>query len=186
MEDTAIIELYWNRDERAIEESQKSYGKYCHTIAWNVLYSQEDADECVNDTWLRAWGTIPPTRPNRLGIFLGTITRNLALDRWKGSRRLKRGSGEMPVVLDEIAECVPDKNTTEDAVEAAELQRQINAFLHELPERDCNIFLRRYWYMEEYNEIASRYGLNLNTVKSSLFRSRNKLKDYLEKEGITV
>lgn len=186
MKDTEILDLYWARSERAIAESQRAYGNYCYSIAWHILYDKEDSDECVNDTWLRAWNSIPPNRPGRLALFLGTITRNLSLDRWKGRRAMKRGNGEMTVALDELAECVPDVRSTEDAVEGRELERLLNAFLHTLPERDCNVFLRRYWYVEEYGEIAKRYSMNLNTVKTSLFRTRNKLKDYLEKEGIVL
>lgn len=186
MKDAEILELYWARDERAITETQSAYGSYCYSIAWHILYNREDSDECVNDTWLRAWKAIPPGRPGRFSLFLGTITRNLSLDRWKERRTMKRGGGEMTVALDELAECVPDTHSTEDAVAAAELERLINAFLHTLPEKDCNVFLRRYWYVEEYGEIAKRYGMNLNTVKTSLFRTRNKLKEYLEKEGIVL
>ncbi|MCM1027938.1 MAG: sigma-70 family RNA polymerase sigma factor [Roseburia sp.] len=186
MKDTEIIDLYWARDERAIGETQERYGGYCYSIAWHILYDKGDADECVNDTWLRAWNSIPPNRPGKLALFLGTITRNLSLDRWKGRRTMKRGGGEMEMALDELAECIPDVRNTEDAVETAELERLINAFLHSLSERDCNIFLRRYWYAEEYTEIAARYALKLNTVKTSLFRTRNKLRRYLEKEGIAV
>lgn len=184
MKDTEILDLYWVRDERAIAETQSAYGSYCYSIAWHILYDREDADECVNDTWFRAWNAIPPGRPGRLALFLGTITRNLSLDRWKEKRTMKRGGGELPAALDELAECVPDSRSTEEAVEAAELERLINAFLHTLPERECSVFLRRYWYVEEYGEIAERYGMKLNTVKTSLFRTRNKLREYLEKEGI--
>lgn len=186
MQDDQIIDLYWSRDEQAITESQRSYGSYCHSIAFHILYDRDDADECVNDTWLRAWNAMPPSRPSRLALFLGTITRNLSLDRWKGKRAMKRGSGEMMLALDELAECVPDKNSTEDAVETAELERLLNEFLHTLPERDCNVFLRRYWYVEEYNDIAKRYDMKLNTVKTSLFRTRRRLKTFLEKEGIML
>ncbi len=186
MKDSEILDLYWAREERAIEETQKSYGRYCYRIAWNILYSKEDSDECVNDTWLRAWNAIPPSRPGKLALFLGTITRNLSLDRWKGRHTIKRGSGEMILALDELAECVPDVQSVEDAVAAGELERLLNAFLHELPERECNVFLRRYWYVEEYGEIAKRYGMKLNTVKTSLFRTRAKLRDYLEKEGVVI
>lgn len=186
MQDDQIIDLYWSRDEQAITESQRSYGSYCHSIAFHILYDRDDADECVNDTWLRAWNAMPPSRPSRLALFLGTITRNLSLDRWKGKRAMKRGSGEMMLALDELAECVPDKNSTEDAVETAELERLLNEFLHTLSERDCNVFLRRYWYVEEYNDIAKRYGMKLNTVKTSLFRTRGRLKTFLEKEGIIL
>ena len=186
MQDDQIIDLYWSRDEQAITESQRSYGSYCHSIAFHILYDRDDADECVNDTWLRAWNAMPPSRPSRLALFLGTITRNLSLDRWKGKRAMKRGSGEMMLALDELAECVPDNNSTEDAVETAELERLLNEFLHTLPERDCNVFLRRYWYVEEYNDIAKRYDMKLNTVKTSLFRTRRRLKTFLEKEGIML
>lgn len=186
MKDTEIIELYWAREERAIAETQKTYGSYCYSIAWNILYSKEDSDECVNDTWFRAWNAMPPKSPDRLAPFLGTITRNLSLDRWKERRTMKRGKGGMILALDELAECVPDTHSTEDAVEAAELERLLDAFLHTLPERDCSIFLRRYWYVEEYEEIARRYGMKLNTVRTSLFRTRAKLRKYLEKEGVIL
>lgn len=186
MKDTEILALYWARDEQAIRETQHSYGRYCYSIAYNILKDREDSDECVNDTWLRAWNVIPPKRPDRLELFLGTITRNLSFDRWKGRHAMKRGGGEMTVALDELVECVPDRHSTEEAAEAAELERCINSFLYTLPERECNVFLRRYWYVEEYSEIAARYGMKLNTVKTSLFRTRSKLKEYLEKEGVVL
>lgn len=186
MKDGEILDLYWAREERAIFETQRSYGSYCYSIAWHILYDREDSDECVNDTWLRAWNAMPPKRPNRLALFLGTITRNLALDRWKEKHTMKRGNGEMLLALDELAECVPDRHSTEEAVEAAELERMLNEFLHTLPERECNVFIRRYWFVEEYGEIAERYGMKLNTVKTSLFRTRAKLRKYLEREGVIL
>ncbi len=186
MNDTEILDLYWARDPRAISESQFCYGRYCHSIAFHILRDREDSDECVNDTWLRAWNSIPPGRPNRLAIFLGTITRNLSLDRLKKRRAAKRGHGEMELALDELAECVPTARSTEDEVETAELSRMIDRFLHTLPGRECSVFLRRYWYVEEYAEIAERYHMKLNTVKTSLFRTRVKLKKFLEQEGIVL
>lgn len=186
MKDAEILDLYWAREERAIEETQKSYGRYCYRIAWNILYDREDCDECVNDTWLRAWNAIPPGRPERLALFLGKITRNLSLDRWKGKHTMKRGNGGLPLALEELAECVPAADSVEQTVEAGELERLLNAFLHNLPERECNVFLRRYWFAEEYSAIAKRYGMKLNTVKTSLFRTRAKLKTYLEKEGVVL
>lgn len=186
MRDEEILDLYWSRNEKAIVETEGRYGKYCYSIAFHILHDREDSDECVNDTWLRAWNAIPPGRPERLSLFLGTITRNLSFDKWKRKKAMKRGNGEVEVTLDELAECVPAANSTEDAVEAAELKRMLNDFLHTLPEKDCNVFLRRYWYVEEYHEIAKRYGMNLNTVKTSLFRTRRKLKDYLEREGVIL
>ena len=170
MEDTAILELYWARDEQAIAETQKSYGKYCYSIAYHILHDREDTEECLNDTWMRAWNAIPPKKPNR----------------WKAKNAQKRGNGIMDTTLDELAECIPAAHNTEEAVEAAELERSINAFLHTLSEQECNVFLRRYWFVEEYAEIAGRYGMNLNTVKTSLFRTRKKLQKYLEQQGIVL
>ncbi|MCM1045725.1 MAG: sigma-70 family RNA polymerase sigma factor [Candidatus Gastranaerophilales bacterium] len=186
MEDAEILDLYWERDVRAIHETQSSYGRYCHSIAFNILRNREDSEECVNDTWMRAWSCIPPSRPCRLAIFLGTITRNLSLDLLKRKRAAKRGSGAMELALDELVECVPTAYSMEDAVETAELSRMIDRFLHTLPEKECNVFLRRYWYVEEYAQIAQRYNMKLNTVKTSLFRTRAKLKAYLEQEGIVI
>ncbi|MCM1099962.1 MAG: sigma-70 family RNA polymerase sigma factor [Clostridium sp.] len=186
MRDTDILDLYWKRDEQAIAETQKSYGNYCYSIAWHILRSGEDSEECVNDTWLKAWNAIPPTRPQRFAIFLGTITRNLSFDRWKRKNTLKRGSGEMEIALDELAECVPALGNTEDIVEEAELRRSLNVFLSTLKERERNVFLRRYWYAEEYSEIAKRYGLKLNTVKTILFRVRGRLRTFLEEEGVVL
>ena len=186
MRDEEIIDLYFARKELAITETQQSYGKYCYSIAYHILHDKEDSEECVNDTWLRAWNAIPPKRPDRLSIFLGTITRNLSFDKWKYKNAMKRGSGTVEMELEELLECVPARRSTEEAVEEAELARTINRFLHTLPERECNVFLRRYWFVEEYSEIAKRYQMNLNTVKTSLFRTRQKLKSYLEQEGIVL
>ena len=186
MNDSEILDLYWDRKEQAITETQNSYGRYCYGIAYHILHDKEDSDECVNDTWLRTWNSIPPNRPGNLALFLGTITRNLSFDKWKTKKALKRGNGVMEYALDELMECVPAKNTTEDTVETEELKRMINAFLHTLPERECNVFLRRYWYVEGYAEIARRYQMKLNTVKTSLFRTRAKLREYLEQEGVVL
>lgn len=186
MKDTEIIDLYWERKEQAISESQKSYGRYCHSIAYNILRNTEDSDECINDTWFKAWETIPPTRPEKLAVFLGTITRNLSIDRWKKKRAAKRGNGEMEAAIDELAECIPASNSTEEEVIAADLERKLNEFLHTLPEKECNVFLRRYWFMEEYSVIAKKYGMNLNTLKTTIHRTRAKLKDFLVREGIVL
>lgn len=186
MKDSEILDLYFGRKEEAIAETQKSYGNYCYSIAFHILHDNEDSDECVNDTWMRAWNSIPPSRPDHLNIYLGTITRNLSFDRWKRKHAARRGSGEMELELEELAECIPSTSSVEETVEAAELTKIINSFLHTLPEKDCNVFLRRYWYSEEYTEIAKRYGMKLNSVKSSLFRTRSRLKEFLELQGIVV
>jgi len=154
MEDSNIIELYWERNDDAISESAKRYGRYCKKIANNILHSREDADECVNDTWLGAWKAIPPHRPDNLSTFLGKITRNLSYNKFKSMYADKRGGGEIPVVLDELYECIPSSSSVEDEVEMAELETIINQFLHSLPELPCNVFLWRYCFVESISEIA--------------------------------
>lgn len=186
MKDEEILNLYWMRDERAIMESQKSFGAYCYSIAIHILHTREDSEECVNDTWFRAWTAIPPGRPKHLALFLGTITRNLSFDRWKHKNAMKRGHGELEAVLEELEECLPSRNTTEEMVEEAQLQSCLNRFLGTLKEKERNIFLRRYWYAEECSEIAERYDMKLNTVKTTLFRVRGKLRKYLEQEGVVL
>lgn len=140
MEDTAILDLYWARDERAITETQKSYGKYCYSIAYHILHDREDTEECLNDTWMRAWNAIPPKKPNRLELFLGTITRNLSFDRWKGRHAQKRGNGTMDMALDELAECIPAAHDTESIVEAAELERSTMLSCIRSPNRNVMFF----------------------------------------------
>lgn len=183
MEDYAIVDLYWRRDPEAVRESGRKYGAYCRKIARDILQDGRDAEECVNDTWLNAWNAMPENRPERLGPFLGKITRNLAFNRWRSGRAEKRGGGELPAALEELAECVSGSNLQE-AIEAAELAAAVNRFLSALPERDRNVFLRRYWFTEPMAEIAERYGMRENTVRSRLFRIREKLRCHLEKEGL--
>lgn len=183
MEDQAIVDLYWRRDPEAIRESGRKYGAYCKTIARNILHDGRDAEECVNDTWLSAWNAMPEDRPGRLAPFLGKIARNLAFDRWRASHAEKRGGGELPLILEELAECASPQDTVQ-ALEAAELGRAVDRFLHTLPERECSVFLRRYWAAEPAAEIAGRYGMREATVRTSLFRSREKLRRYLEKEEL--
>lgn len=186
MEDSRIVELYWQRSADAITETHAKYGSYCYAIARNILSSAQDAEECVNDTWLGAWNAMPTHRPERLGPFVGKITRSLACNRYNALRAEKRGGGELPLVLEELGDCVPAAPSAAQAAEDRELERALDRFLHTLPERACNIFLRRYWFAEPVADIAARYGLNRNTVKTSLFRSREKLRKYLEKEGIVL
>lgn len=186
MEDCEIIDLYWARSQQAIAESEGKYGPYCRSIARGILSLEEDAEECVNDTWLGAWNAMPVQRPERLSAFLGRITRNLALNRYRADRADKRGGGELPLLLDELGDCVPSRSSTHQEVEYAELERQVDRFLHTLPAKSCNVFLRRYWYAETVEEIARRYHMQPSAVKSSLFRSREKLRQYLIKEGIPL
>lgn len=186
MEDSQIIELYWRRSEDAIMETEKKYGKYCHYIAYNILRSREDAKECVNDTYFNTWKVIPPNRPNRLSVFLGKITRNLSLNKYKQIKTKKRGHGQVALVLDELQECIPARERLEDIVEGIVIEEVINGFLAGLSREARNIFLRRYWFFSSVKEIAADFSISESKVKVSLMRSRNLLKEMLQKEGIYV
>ena len=182
MEDSLIIDLYWQRSERAISETDQKYGSYCRSIAYGILNCREDTEECVSDTWLRAWEAMPPQRPNKLSAFLGRITRNLALDRWDYYHAAKR-SGSFDLVLSELSEFIPSPR---DDFAQLELTQLLNDFLRTLPKSNRTLFLRRYWYCDSISQLARRYGMGESAVKSSLFRTRNKLKVYLEKEGVGI
>ena len=184
MEDNQIIDLYFARNEQAISETDKKYGAYCRTIAYRILQSLPDAEECVSDTWLRAWNAMPPQKPNVLRQFLAKITRNLSLDRWRTAQAQKRGGGVAEVALEELGECVCDSTDPATQLELEELKNAIAAFLHGLPERDRNVFLRRYFYLEDTAVVARRYVLRQANVRLILSRTRQKLKDYLQKEGL--
>lgn len=184
--DNKIIELYFDRNEDAVKRSQEKYGGYCYTIAYNILDNNEDSEECVNETWLRAWNSIPPKKPSKLGSFFGRISRNIALDKYKSNNRLKRGNGEITAILNELESCIPDSNATEEKVEMKILEDILNNFLKTLSQQDCAVFLSRYWFAMPLKEISKKYSLKESTVKSSLFRSRGKLKNLLEKEEITL
>ncbi|MCM1055485.1 MAG: RNA polymerase sigma factor [Bacteroides sp.] len=183
MEDSKIIDLYFKRSEDAVRESQIKYGKQCDIIAYNVLRSREEAEECVNDTWFKAWNSIPPHMPNRLAVFLGRITRNLAIDRYRGNRREKRGGGEISLCLDELAECVGYEETFPDG---ATLKDALKQFLSEQPPRAKKIFMLRYWYIFSVKDIAERLKLSESAVKMSLYRTRTALRSFLENEGFEI
>lgn len=186
MEDERIVALYLERNEEAIALSSEKYGRYCHTIAYNILYSEEDTEECVSDTWLRAWGAIPPARPVNLKAFLGKITRNLALDRYDASKAQKRGGGEVNAAIEELAEFLPDQGFGSQGIEELELTEILNAFLGTLTPEKRRIFMRRYWYMDSVNEIAEFCGISESKVKTTLFRCRESLRKVLLKEGISI
>lgn len=181
MEDKHIIDLYWQRSEDAITRTAGKYGGYCRSIAWNILYNSEDSEECVNDTYLRAWDTIPPQRPGVLQTFLGKITRNLALDRWRRNHAQKRDSGVL-LVLEELQECIPGSDG--DLSEDLAIRDALNGFLGSLPREQRKVFLRRYWYLSPVKEIAADYGISESKVKMILLRTREKLGAHLESEGI--
>lgn len=182
MRDERIVELYWSRDEQAIEHTAQKYGAYCCSIAGNILHSPEDREECVNDTWLRAWNGIPPQRPGNLKLFLARITRNLALDKFKAQAAHKRNAGFV-MVLEELEECIPAPGAVEDRVIAGELAQCINGFVRGLPVREANVFVRRYFFAESAADIGKRYGIAAGNVAVILSRTRKKLRENLEKEG---
>lgn len=186
MEDTKIIALYWARSEEAITETAAKYGGYCHSIAYNILSSFEDSQECVNDTYMDAWKRIPPHRPAILSSFLGKITRHLAIDRWRKRSAEKRGGGEMELALEELAECISSADDPQQEMEAKELEALIRRFLQTMPNTSRIIFLKRYWALESIQTIASEMGLSISKVKSNLHRTRMKLCKFLNEEGYHV
>ncbi len=183
MEDARIIDLYWQRSERAIAETDRKYGRYCMTVAENILRDREDSEECVSDTWLRAWNSMPPERPSILRAFLARITRNLSLDRYRRRHAQRRGGGETDILLDELRECLEGGHRVEESLEAAELAACIGRWIKGLPQRDGDIFTRRYFFAETIPTIAGRYGLTENNVTVILSRCRGRLKQHLREEG---
>ena len=183
MEDSAIVDLYWQRSDRAISETEKKYGAYCHRLAYSICGSEQDAEECVNDTWLRAWNAMPTERPRILSAFLGCLTRNAAIGRYREKHRRKRGGGETALALDELSECLADGTDLEDEIQKRELARLIGAFVSDLKETEQLVFTARYYYLTPVNQIAARLGLSESKVKSMLFRLRGRLRRQLEKEG---
>lgn len=183
MEDSQIIELYWQKNADAISETSSKYGAYCYTIADNILHSIEDSEECVNDTWLHAWNAMPPQKPNVLRMFLAKITRSLSVNRFKARSAEKRGGGEINLVLDELADCLAGGTNVEAEYEVKELEQCIRRFVRGLPERDGNVFVRRYFFTEPVAAIAKRYGLTESNVTVILSRTRKKLRLKLAKEG---
>ena len=183
MQDHEIVALYWKRDENAISETRDKYGVYCYTIAFNILYSNEDAEECVNDTYIKAWNTMPPQKPTVLSAFLGKITRNLAINRYKQERAAKRDV-RLTEVFCEADGTMSGKYT--DPLDEIALKDAINSFLASLSREHRIIFLRRYWYMSSVSEIARDYRIPEGTVKSILSRTRIKFRTHLEKEGIDL
>lgn len=186
MEDTEIVKLYWARSEKAISETAKKYGRYCFYIANNILCNCEDSEECVNDTYWKAWGVMPPKRPEKLSVFLGKITRNLSINRYRLLMAKKRGEGQFAIALEELQECIPSAENVEEIVEAKALTELLNCFLEKLPKEKRKIFLRRYWYFSPVKEIALEYGISESKVKMSLMRTREELKVYLERKGVVL
>lgn len=184
MEDRKIVDLFFNRDEVAIVESQQKYGHYCYSIAYRILFNNEDSQECVNDTFLNAWNCIPPNRPNVLSTFLGKITRRLALNMFRNQNTQKRGGNEVTCSFEELEACIPDNKNIDDELEAKEITRILNDFLKSLPKDQRKVFVCRYYYFESIEEIANRFHFSQSKVKMMLKRNRDKLAEALKKEGI--
>ena len=183
MDDFSIIQLYHRRDEAAIRESERKYGPLCRSIARNILTIREDAEECVNDTWHAAWNRMPPARPPALGAFLGRITRNLSISRWRRDHAQKRYQG-MEVLLSELEDCVPAASSVEGYMEQKQLSSAISAWLDTLEEPDRSLFIRRYWYGERVQALAAERGERPNALSQRLLRLRKGLKTFLETEGV--
>ena len=186
MEDSKIIELFFERSESAISETESKYGRYLSKIAYNILFDTEDSEECVNDTYMKAWNAIPPQKPKVLSTFLGKITRRLAIDIFRKKHAEKRGNSEFSLSLSELDECIPDKFSAESEFEYSLLSKKINNFLSSLSKDNRDIFVCRYFYSDSIKEIASFFGTSESKIKSSLFRSRKSLKEQLEKEGFCL
>jgi len=185
LSDGEIIEMFFDRNESAIEETQKKYGKYCHNIIWNILKNSEDIDECVNDTYLCVWNKIPPERPTFFPAFIAKIARNLALKRYEYNNAQKRKS-DMLVSMAELTNDVCLGTDDSDKISEIELVDIINSFLKKEKEIVRNVFIRKYFFFDSIRSIALRYSISESKVKNILFGSRIKLKEYLEKEGVNV
>lgn len=183
MDDSEIVKLFLERDEKALFEVSAKYKRYCFSIAQNIVGSEEDAKECVNDMLMRVWDMIPPHKPETLSTFLGKIVRNIAIDRHRMALSEKRGGGEADMAFDELAEILPDGGDLEGDAERRELLNEINAFLGKLPDTKRNIFMCRYWYCDSIHKIAREFGLSEGNVSVILNRVRHKLKEYLKKRG---
>ncbi len=186
MEDKNIINLYWQRNQDAITETASKYGSYCKFIAKNILFNDEDAEECVNDTYLNAWNSIPPQKPRILSTYLGKITRHLSFDKYRHNNALKRGNGEIPLILDELEECVSGIESIENNFDKKQIIEEINIFLNSLKPQKRDIFLCRYWYAMPIRDISKQFKITENNVSIALKRTRDNLKSYLTERGYDI
>ena len=185
MEDDVIISLYNSRSETAIAETEKKYGTYCRSIAFNILHDRFEVEECVNDTYLKVWNSIPPTQPDSLHSYIGRIVRNTALNIVKKKKTKKRGSGQFDEVYDELNGELSGIGKMDDYSDI-ELRDLLNRFLDSLSEESKAVFIGRYWYFDSVSEIADAYGISQSKVKTTLFRMREDLRKHLEKGGYEV
>ncbi|MBQ7383869.1 MAG: sigma-70 family RNA polymerase sigma factor [Clostridia bacterium] len=182
MEDYQIVDLYWARSESAISETERKYGRMLNSISFSLLSSAEDAEECVNDTYMAAWQSMPEERPVYLGAFLSKIIRRISISRFRASRTIKRGGAEG--IIEELSECIPSDSTVESEYENGRLSEALNRFLAELDEKKRVIFVRRYFYSQPIERIALDCGMKVGSVKSVLSRTRQALKELLEEEEL--
>ena len=185
MEDEKIVDLYFERNEDAVKQTEEKYGRYLYTVSNNVLNNHEDTLECVNDTYLTAWNTIPPKKPIKLSAYLGKIARNLAINRYNFNMADKRNANLISA-LSEMESFLPSPDFTEDATSEFTFRSALNRFLYALPEEKCNMFILRYWYLFEISEIAKKMGIGESKVKTTLLRLREKLRKIFEKEGLHI
>lgn len=186
MDDSSIIKLYWDRNDQAILATSEKYGHYCKAIAKNILSNEEDAEECVNDTYLNAWNSMPTHWPEQLAAFLGKITRNLSFNKYKHSHAKKRGGSEILLILDELTDCVSDTDSVEQIIDKQELIKAINSFVRSLSAKKRTIFVRRYWYADSVSEIAQNYGMSQGNISKILERTRKQLKIYLKERDFVL
>lgn len=186
MDDNMIIQMFWERDERAISEVSKKYGRHLIAVAERILLNHEDAKECVNDAYMKTWNAIPPNRPNVLRTFIGKIVKCRAVSFLRANSAEKRGGGEIALVLDELEECVSDNGSVENSFETKQIIESINEFLWKCSEFNRQVFVLRYWHCESVSDIAERFGTSENKISVSLYRTRNKLKEVLEREGFEI
>lgn len=186
MEDERLIELFWNRSEMAIQETAYKYGNYLHHISMNILQCAQDAGECVNDTYFKAWNSIPPQRPNMFQSWIGRIARNISIDRYRRDHAKKRGGYGADLLLSELEDCIPCQSLGSGESSDEQISEILNIFLGDLKKINRMIFMRRYWYGDSIGEIAARFDMKESRVKTSLYRSRNLLRSRLEKGGIRI
>ncbi len=186
MEDRRIVELYWSRSESAISETDKKYGRYIYNIANNILSDDEDSKECVNDTYMRAWNTMPSNRPDKLSVYLFKIVRGIAIDFYRKKNADKRISSQYSLSLSELGECISGKDTAVSSAEYELLYSLINRFVLALSNTERTVFISRYYFMDSINDIAKNLGFSVPKVKNMLFRTRNKLKNFIESEGFPI
>ena len=184
MDDEKILQLYFARDEEALRQTQVCYGGKLQALAQNIVRNREDAQECVNDTYLAAWNAIPPKRPPLLSAFLGRITRNISIDRWRTRSTYKRGGGEFSLCLEELGNCASGQPSVEERQLQKEVVQTLKGFLKQLPETERKVFVCRYWYMDSIRDIAEAFGISQTRVTTMLHRTREKLRKKKKKEGL--